>query len=119
MPRAISPSMSPQENIELNIPAPRGNTPTAPARGAAPAGRGTPAPARGATPTPVDRLVKLRELLAASNLPLSKEQETGLTALLNAEIPVMRQSLQKRIGELQGSPAAVSYTHLRAHETPE
>jgi len=90
----------------LNIPAPRGNTPTAPARGAAPAGRGTPAPARGATPTPVDRLVKLRELLAASNLPLSKEQETGLTALLNAEIPVMRQSLQKRIGELQGSPAA-------------
>jgi len=92
----------------LNIPAPRGNTPTAPARGAAPAGRGAPGPARGAATNaaPVDRLVKLREVLAAANLPLSKEQETALNGLLTAEIPVMRQTLQKRIAELQGSPAA-------------
>ena len=85
----------------LNLPAPRGNTP--PARGGAPAGRGAPAPARGAAPNgpPVDRLVRLREMLTGANVPLSKEQETGLNALLNTEIPVMRQTLQTRILQMQ------------------
>jgi hypothetical protein len=83
----------------LNIPAPRGNTPPAPARGAAPAGRGAPAPARGAAPNvpSVDRLIRLREILASANTPLSKEQETALNALINTEIPVMRQMLQQRL----------------------
>jgi hypothetical protein len=88
----------------LNIAAPRGNAPAAPARGAAPAGRGAaPAGARGAAPNapPVDRLVRLREMLAAANAPLSKEQETGLNTLLNVEIPAMRQTLQKRILDIQ------------------
>jgi len=84
----------------LNLPAPRGNTP---ARGTAPAGRGTAAPARGTAPNtpPIDRLMRLREILAGANTPLSKEQETALTALVNSEIPVMRETLQKRILELQ------------------
>src|SRR5437016_14625410 len=69
----------------LNIPAPRGNTP---ARGAA--------PARATAPNapPVDRLVRIRELLAQANAPLSMEQENGLNALLTTEIPAMRQALQ-------------------------
>jgi len=91
----------------LNIPAPRGNTP---ARGAARGGPGAPEPSRGGAPNtpPVDRLVRLREVLAGANAPLSKEQETALTALVNSEIPVMRQTLQKRIGDIQraGSGAA-------------
>jgi hypothetical protein len=89
----------------LNIPAPRGNTP---ARGAAPAGRGTPAPTRGAVPNtpPIDRLMRLREILAGANTPLSKEQETALTALVNSEIPVMRETLQKRILEIQHAGGA-------------
>jgi hypothetical protein len=84
----------------LNLPAPRGNTP---ARGTAPAGRGTAAPARGTAPNtpPIDRLMRLREILAGANTPLSKEQETALTALVNGEIPVMRETLQKRILEIQ------------------
>jgi len=82
----------------LNIPAPRGNTP---ARGAAPARGG--APGRGVAPNapPVDRLVRIRELLAQANAPLSKEQETGLNALLTTEIPAMRQALQKRVFDMQ------------------
>jgi len=91
----------------LNIPAPRGNTP---ARGAAPAGRGGDArgaPPRGAAPNtpPVDRLVRLRELLAGANTPLSKDQETALTALINTEIPAMRRTLQTRVAELQRARA--------------
>src|SRR5215510_10453348 len=86
----------------LNIPAPRGNTP---ARGAVPA-RGA-APARGNAPNtaPADRLMRLRELLAQGNMPLSKDQEAGLNALLNTEIPAMRQALQKRVLELQRAKA--------------
>jgi hypothetical protein len=86
----------------LNIPAPAGNR-GAPARG------GTPAP-RGAAPTaaPVDRLVRLRQLMASATLPLSKEQETALNALLNAEIPAMRRTLQSRIAELQRARGAVA-----------
>ena len=89
----------------LNIPAPRGNTP---ARGAAPVGRGSPAPTRGAVPNtpPIDRLMRLREILAGANTPLSKEQETALTALVNSEIPVMRETLQKRILEIQRAGGA-------------
>jgi hypothetical protein len=91
----------------LNLPAPTGRgTPAPGARGAAPAAagaRGAAAPPRGAAPNapPLDRLVRLRELLTASSAPLSPQQETGLNALLNAEIPVMRQTLQKRILEMQ------------------
>src|SRR3989442_11100679 len=44
----------------LNLPAPRGNAPGA--RGSAPAGRGA------ASGTPVDRLVRLRELFAGANM---------------------------------------------------
>src|SRR5262245_28350887 len=65
----------------LNLPAPRGNAPR---------------PA-----SPVDRLVRLRELLVAANLPLAKEQETALNSFLNIEIPGMRRILQERIVELQ------------------
>jgi hypothetical protein len=101
----------------LNIPAPRGNTP---ARGGTPAGRGAPAPARGGasnTP-PVDRLMRLREILAGANTPLSKEQETALTALVNSEIPVMRQTLQKRITELQRPAAATPAPAATAANLP-
>jgi hypothetical protein len=78
----------------LNLPAPRGNTP---ARGAAPAARG----ANTANQPAVDRLARLRELLASANLPLTKEQENTLTAFLTAERPNMRLTLQARITELQ------------------
>src|SRR5215470_13918195 len=75
----------------LNIAAPRGN---APARGAAP-NRGA------ANAPPVDRLANLRQLLVQSNAPLTPEQETGLGALLNSEIPGMRRALQARVADLQ------------------
>ena len=87
----------------LNIPAPGGNR-GAPARGAVPPARGG-AAARGtaANVPPLDRLLRLRELLVSANAPLSKDQETGLEALLNAEIPAMRQTLQARILQLQSA----------------
>src|SRR5437667_4457004 len=66
----------------LNLPAPRGNAPGA--RGSAPAGRGA------ASGTPVDRLVRLRELFAGSNMSLTKDQEATIISLLYAEIPAMR-----------------------------
>jgi len=66
----------------LNLPAPRGNS----------FARGT---------SPVDRLVRLRELLVRANLSLSKEQEAALSSFLNAEIPAMRRTLQQRIAELE------------------
>ncbi len=98
----------------LNIPAPRGNTP---ARGAAPNARGA-APARGAAANapPVDRLVRLRELLAQANLPLSKDQETNLNALLSSEIPAMRQALQKRVMELQTQRGGTAPANLPSIE---
>jgi hypothetical protein len=104
----------------LNIAAPRGNQP---ARGDANA-RGNANARGGATNTaPVDRLVRLRELLAQSNLPLSPEQETGLNALMNTEVPAMRQTLQKRVLELQKAkdPAAAPGTSLPSMEelTPD
>src|SRR5438876_7216622 len=81
----------------LNLPAPRGNAPGA--RGSAPAGRGA------ASGTPVDRLVRLRELFAGANMPLTKEQEATLNSLLNAEIPAMRRTLQERIAALGNLPS--------------
>ncbi len=79
----------------LNLPAPRGNMP---ARGTASA-RGDQT-SRAAAPV-VDRLVRLRELLAGANLPLAKEQEVALNSFLNAEIPAMRRTLQEHIAELE------------------
>jgi len=79
----------------LNLPAPRGNTP---ARGGAARGG---AAGRGANAAPVDRLVRLRDMFAGANMSLTKEQETALNTLLNAEIPAMRRTLQARIAELQ------------------
>src|SRR5262245_793985 len=69
----------------LNIPPPRGDVPAG--RGAA-AGRGAPA-ARGAQPAgpPADRLAVLRDLLAKANAPLTPQQEAGLNAVMDAEIP--------------------------------
>jgi hypothetical protein len=95
----------------LDIPAPRG---AAPARGGPPPGRGA-APAA----PPVDRLVRLRELLGQANAPLTKEQETGLNGLLNSEIPLMRQALQRKAMQIAtlkrgappaGSPSAAAQT---------
>src|SRR5262252_10492242 len=88
----------------LNLPAPRGSMP---ARGAASA-RGDQS-SRGAGAPPVDRLVRLRELLLSANLPLAREQEAALNSFLNAEISAMRRTLQERIAELEktkGSSAA-------------
>jgi len=79
----------------LNLPAPRGNTP---ARGGAARGG---AAGRGANAAPVDRLVRLRDMFAGANMSLTKEQETALNTLLNAEIPAMRRTLQARMTELQ------------------
>src|SRR5262245_3123433 len=61
----------------------------------APAGRGA-APARGgATPAPPpDRLVRLREALLKAEAPLTKEQETELNKIIDAEIPAMRKTIQ-------------------------
>jgi len=73
----------------LNLPAPRGAGP----RGADTRGR--------AANAAIDRLVRLRELLVGANLPLTKEQEASLTAVLNSEIPEMRRALQQRISQLQ------------------
>jgi hypothetical protein len=106
----------------LNLPAPTGRgAPPAGARGAAPAGargdgaRGA-APPRGAAPNtpPVDRLLKLRELLAGANAPLSPQQETGLNSLLTTEIPVMRQALQARILDLQRARSAAGSSPVNA-----
>jgi hypothetical protein len=76
----------------LDIPAPRG---AAPPRGGAPARGGAP------TAPPVDRLVRLRELMNQASAPLNKEQETGLNNLINSEIPMMRQALQRKAMQIQ------------------
>jgi len=80
----------------LNLPAPRGSMP---ARGAASA-RGDQS-SRGAGAPPVDRLVRLRELLLSANLPLAREQEAALNSFLNAEVSAMRRTLQERIAEVE------------------
>ena len=113
----IDPGLGGDVSGLLNLPAPRGNTP---ARGTVPAGRGTAAPARGTAPNtpPIDRLMRLREILAGANTPLSKEQETDLTALVNSEIPVMRETLQKRILELQRAGPAPAPAAMGAGNLP-
>src|SRR5262245_18045811 len=77
----------------LDIPAPRGAAP--PPRGGA--------PARGAAPNtpPVDRLVRLRELRTQANAALNKDQERGLNNVISAEIPMMRQALQRKAMQIQ------------------
>jgi hypothetical protein len=79
----------------LNLPVPRGNTPAA--RGADARGRGS--------NTPVDRLARIRELLAGASLPLTRDQEASLNALVSNEIPEMRKALQARISEMQKNSA--------------
>jgi len=74
--------------------------PTSAARGATPP-RGT-APA----PAPPDRLVRLRDALAKAESPLSKEQETELNKLLDAEIPAMRRTLQTHGQQMMASRGA-------------
>lgn len=73
-------------------------TPNAPARGAtaAPARGATAGPARGAAPNvpPPDRLVRLRDSLVKAEAPMTKEQETELNKLLDAEIPAMQRTLR-------------------------
>ena len=63
--------------------------------GPAPAARGA-APARGpaAPVAPPDRLVRLRNALVKAEMPMTKEQESELNKLLDAEIPAMRLTLQ-------------------------
>src|SRR4029453_13248841 len=71
-------------------PAPRG---AAPARGAA-----APAP-------PPDRLGRLRDILSKAEAPLTKEQETELNKLLNAEIPAMQRTIQTHGREMMAAKA--------------
>jgi hypothetical protein len=80
----------------------------APARGAAQVARGAAPSARGAQPAgpPIDRLVRIRELLKTSNFPVTMEQESALNGILDTEVPAMRQKLQARILELQRAKAA-------------
>jgi hypothetical protein len=66
-------------------------TPVTPARGAVPARGAAPA---GPPAPPPDRLVRLRDALVKAEAPMTKEQETELNKLLDAEIPVMRRTLQ-------------------------
>ena len=73
------------------------------ARGAAPARGAT--PARGNAPAP-DRLVRLKDALVKANAPLAKDQEAALDALLDAEVPAMRKSLQAKATELGLRPTA-------------
>src|SRR4026208_823017 len=67
-----------------------------PLGGPAPAARGAATPARGAAPAapPPDRLVRLRDVLAKAEVPLTKEQETDLNKLMDTEIPAMRRTIQ-------------------------
>jgi hypothetical protein len=48
----------------------------------------------------------MRELLKASNVPLTMEQESALNGILDTEAPAMRQKLQARILELQRAKTA-------------
>jgi len=82
-------------DVGLGAPPVRANA--APARGAAPANRG-------ATPAP-DRLVSLRDALSKANTPLTREQETTLNGMLNAEVPAMQRALQAKALELGVRPA--------------
>ncbi len=81
-------------------------SPSAPA-----ASRGAAAPAaRGAAPAPPppDRLIRLRDALSKAGSPLTQEQETSLNALLNAEIPAMRKTLQTHGQEMMAAHGPVT-----------
>lgn len=71
------------------------------------AARGT-APARGAAPTAprLDRLVRLRDVLAKAEAPLAKEQETELNKLLDEAIPAMQRTIQTHGREMMAAKAA-------------
>src|SRR5262245_47712674 len=86
---------------------------------AAPAGRGA-APARGAAAPspPPDRLVRLRDALAKSEQPLTKDQEAELNKLLAAEIPVMRRTLQTHGQQMMAARAAASPSSDAARGEP-
>ena len=75
----------------------------------APAARGA-APARGAAtpPPPPDRLVRLRDTLAKAEVPMTKEQETELNKLLDAEIPIMRRTIQTHGQQMIAARAAAT-----------
>ena len=75
----------------------------------APAARGA-APARGAAtpPPPPDRLVRLRDTLAKAEVPMTKEQETELNKLLDAEIPNMRRTIQTHGQQMIAARAATA-----------
>jgi len=74
----------------------------------APAARGGAAPARGVAtpPPPPDRLVRLRDVLAKAEAPLTKEQETELNKLLESEIAVMRKTIQTHGQQMMAARAA-------------
>jgi len=75
----------------------------------APAARGA-APARGAVtpPAPPDRLVRLREALTKAEVPMTKEQEVELNKLMDAEIPVMRRTIQTHGQQMMAARAATT-----------
>ena len=75
----------------------------------APAARGA-APARGAVtpPAPPDRLVRLREALTKAEVPMTKEQEVELNKLMDAEIPVMRRTIQTHGQQMMAERAATT-----------
>ena len=75
----------------------------------APAARGA-APARGAVtpPAPPDRLVRLREALTKAEVPMTKEQEVELNKLMDAEIPVMRRTIQTHGQQMMAERAATA-----------
>src|SRR5262245_16622081 len=79
-------------------------SPSAPARGAATT------PARGAAPAPPppDRLVRMRDALVKAEAPMTKEQETELNKLLDAEIPAMRRTIQTHGQQMLASRAAAN-----------
>ncbi len=75
----------------------------------APAARGA-APARGAVtpPAPPDRLVRLREALTKAEVPMTKEQEVELNKLMDAEIPVMRRTIQTHGQQMMAARTATA-----------
>jgi hypothetical protein len=81
----------------------------APPAMAAPAARGA-APTRGAVtaPPPPDRLVRLRDILLKAEAPLTREQETALNAIITAEIPVMRKTIQTKGQEMMAARPPVT-----------
>jgi len=78
------------------------------------------APARGAVPAPPppDRLVRLREALVKAEVPMTREQETELNKLLDAEIPAMRRTIQTHGQQMLAARAAANPTPPAAAPPP-